>query len=67
MDPLSFSVNPCTFGLLLLALVLTAALFVDWKDWFTPIGCVHCGAPTGDERYRCPECGKPIHPDGVGH
>jgi hypothetical protein len=67
MNFLSLAPNPLTLALFALALMLTGALFIDWNEWLAPIGCIHCGAPTGDERYRCPECGKPLHPDGPDH
>ena len=52
--------NPASTVILIAALLLTLGLNVDWKEFFRPVGCPHCGAPVGDERYRCPECGLPL-------
>lgn len=52
--------NPLSVVILLVASVLTLALYIDWHEFFRPIGCPHCGAPVGDERYRCPECQRPL-------
>lgn len=51
---------PGALCLLGLAAVLTLALFVNWHEWTTQIGCPYCGAPQPYERgsMRCPECGQ---------